>query len=91
MSTKKRDKTWNLVYFLQRLWIHSSNRFRLRAKQLDYVYFMLSDEMPLLPESRNLIQRRLFGEPPLSLWELNRRFERIAPGHPHQGGGASSA
>lgn len=78
MSTKKRDNTWNLVYFLQRLWIHSSNRFRLRTKQLDYVYFMLSDEMPLLPESRNLIQRRLFGEPPLSLWELDRRFERIA-------------
>ena len=78
MSTKKQGNSLNLSYTLQRLWIYSSNQLRLRTKQLDYVYFMLSDEMPLLPEPRNLIQRRLFGEAPLSLWELDRRFERIA-------------
>lgn len=61
---------WRGVFMLR-------NRLRHRAK-LDYILFTLSGEIPDLPEERGFIQSRLFGEPPLSLVELDRAFRQIA-------------
>lgn len=53
------------------------NLLRRRAK-LDYVLFTLPAAMPTLPEPRSWLMRRLQGDAPLSLWELDKHFERIA-------------
>lgn len=51
---------------------------RRSASSVDYVLFTLPQTMPPLPEPRNLIERRILGDPPLSLAELERAFRRIA-------------
>lgn len=66
------------VSHLQKLYIDMSNEQRGKTDKLDYVLFTLPENMPALPEPRNLLRRRILGEPPLSLWELERRFQRIA-------------
>jgi protease IV len=51
----------------------------LRGKQkIDYVLFTLPADMPALPEPRGWLRRRILGEPPLSLADLEREFRRIA-------------
>lgn len=51
---------------------------RRRAGGVDYVMINLPPSMPVFPEPRNIIQRRLMGEPPLSLWDLDQIFTRVA-------------
>ena len=51
---------------------------RRSASSVDYVLFTLPQTMPPLPQPRNLIERRILGDPPLSLAELERAFRRIA-------------
>ena len=51
---------------------------RRSASKVDYVLFTLPQTMPPLPEPRNLIERRILGDPPMSLAELERAFRRIA-------------
>ncbi|MBE2182666.1 MAG: signal peptide peptidase SppA [Anaerolineae bacterium] len=60
------------------VWRWFTNWRRRRHKDLDYILLNLPSNMPALPESRDFIQRRLFGKPPLSLWELKLAFERLA-------------
>lgn len=68
----------NPLVGLQKLYVKISNQQRRKTEAIDYILMDLPDAMPALPESRGLIQRRILGEPPLSLWELERRFNRIA-------------
>jgi len=46
--------------------------------EMDYVQFILPNQMPALPEQRNIIQQQILGKAPLSLLGLQRAFERIA-------------
>jgi protease-4 len=55
-----------------------ANRRRLRHKELDAILLSLSGELPTVPEPRGFIQRRIFGPPPLSLWQIGQIFDRIA-------------
>lgn len=59
-------------------WLALANWRRRRYKKLDYILLTLPSTMPALPESRGWLRERLLGAPPLSLWELDRIFERIA-------------
>ncbi len=61
-----------------RLWVDLNNRQRRQEKDIGYIQLMLPEIMPALPETRGFVRRRILGEPPLSLWELERRFRRIA-------------
>ncbi|MBI1257566.1 MAG: signal peptide peptidase SppA [Chloroflexi bacterium] len=54
------------------------NRLRRRAKNLDYILLTLPASLPALPERRGWLLQRVRGAAPLSLWELDRRFRRIA-------------
>jgi len=54
------------------------NQVRLRRKGLDYLALTLPAELPALPQERNWVLRRVQGEPPISLWELDEVFTRIA-------------
>ncbi len=58
------------------------NRARLRAKHLDTILIRLPASMPPLPTARGGLlsraQAMFFGAPPLSLWELENIFDRIA-------------
>jgi protease-4 len=53
------------------------NRLRRRRK-IDTLLLTLPASMPALPEARSWLRRRVQGAPPLSLWELDRIFQRIA-------------
>ncbi len=54
------------------------NRLRRRFKNLDYLLLTLPGSLPALPESRSWLLKRIQGAPPLSLWELDKTFRRIA-------------
>jgi len=54
------------------------NWYRRRFGEMDYILLNVPTRMPLLPEERKFWQRILLGDPPLSLLELDRYFERIA-------------
>jgi protease-4 len=53
-------------------------RARQNSDPMSYIQINLPSEMPALPDTRNLIQQRLFGKSPMSLYELELAFERIA-------------
>ncbi len=59
------------------MWHSLSNWRRKRFSDLDYILFMLPETLPALPEGRNWIRRRILGNPPISLLEIDRLFERI--------------
>ena len=54
------------------------NLRRRRRRDLEYILIRLPSELPPLPESRSWLQERLFGPPPLSLYELEEMLDRIA-------------
>lgn len=58
-------------------WLSFRNRLRQRVK-IDYIRVTLPSVMPPLPETRGFLQRRLFGNPPFSLWDLGVFFKQIA-------------
>ncbi len=61
-----------------RLALHVFANWRHRFTKVDYVLLMLPEVLPALPRPRSWFQRRLFGPPPFSLWDLDRLFDRIA-------------
>ncbi|MEO8392301.1 MAG: signal peptide peptidase SppA [Chloroflexota bacterium] len=67
-----------VLKFLPRLSLALRNRRRRRAKDLDYILITLPATMPALPESRSWLVQRVRGAAPLSLWDLDRNFRRIA-------------
>jgi protease IV len=75
---RKMSRQPALVPALRSLYVSLSNQQRQSQDAPDYILMTLPSRLAPLPEPRGLIRRRLFGDPPLSLWELDRRFERIA-------------
>lgn len=67
----------NPFRFIRKGWLRLRNRLRMRAK-IDTIIIALPSQMPLLPETRGFIQRRLFGEADLSFFELRDIFDRIS-------------
>lgn len=67
----------NPLRALRRGLIAFANRRRQRYKDLDVILLNLPNQMPPLPESRGWLRRRLQGEPPLSLLDLERLFRQI--------------
>src|SRR5690606_39804720 len=53
------------------------NRWRGRFRQMDYILLVLPPVMPALPEPRSWLRRRIFGDPPMSLTDLDRHFRQI--------------
>ena len=64
-------------YWIQRGAMELMNRQRENIESIGYVLFTLPAEMPALPEPRNFIRRRIMGDPPLSLVELEQAFWMI--------------
>ncbi len=62
---------------LSRFALALKNWRRRRFKKLDYVMLSLPSKLPAFPEHRNWIQRRVLGDSPLSMMELERTFERL--------------
>lgn len=60
-------------YALHRL----RNGWRGRFRQMDYILLVLPPVMPALPEPRSWLRRRIFGDPPMSLTDLDRHFRQI--------------
>lgn len=78
MRRLKRLNPLRLLSVIPRLWLALRNRLRRRHKNLDYILLTLPASMPALPEGRGWLRQRVQGAPPLSLWELDRIFQRIA-------------
>ena len=66
-----------LKYF-QQLSTNLLNMQRQRYKVIDYVMMNVPSQFPPIPEDRNLIQRQVLGEPPMSLLEFEQSLERIS-------------
>lgn len=54
------------------------NAWRKRHHDLEYILIRLPSALPPLPEYRSWLEERLFGPPPLSLYELEEMLDRIA-------------
>lgn len=67
----------SLQYTLASLVVKALNEQRSRQKDIDYLIFNLPASMSALPVQVNFWQRQVFGEPPLSLAELELAFRRI--------------
>lgn len=75
----KQLKKHNPLKILTKAVLRFQNQQRQKSHPtLGYILMQLPADMPSLPESRSFVRRQVFGEPPLSLWELERRFRRIA-------------
>ncbi|MFN8377793.1 MAG: S49 family peptidase [Anaerolineae bacterium] len=74
----------NLRFYLNPFrWVRASireirNAWRRRHHDLEYILIRLPTTLPPLPEYRSWWEERLFGPPPLSLYELEDMFDRIA-------------
>ena len=78
MIKQLRKQSPTLLQLLGRGRVALVNRLRMRRAKLDYVTLTLPAEIPALPEARGWLRQRLQGPPPVSLWELEGIFERIA-------------
>ncbi len=67
----------NPVRGLRYVWHNLRNGWRRRHHDLDGIVLTLPPDLPALPESRSWLLRRLLGAPPLSLAELDERFEQL--------------
>lgn len=63
--------------WLRRAWHGFRNWRRGRVRDLDYIHLTLPTSMPPLPEPRPWLRRRIQGDPPLSLADLDRMFRQI--------------
>ncbi len=71
-------RSLNPLRGLRRLAHSLRNGWRRRHSGLEGIVFTLPADMPALPEARGWLRRRILGDPPLSLAELDEHFERIA-------------
>ncbi len=62
---------------VRRLALALSNWRRRRFRQIDYVVLHLPPRLPALPIPRSWLERRILGDPPLSLYELARVCQRL--------------
>jgi len=63
---------------MARAWAGVRNWRRLRYKEMDYILFPIEGAIPALPEARSWLEKRILGEPPITLWEIDRYFRQIA-------------
>ena len=68
----------NPLHALHRLVIALTNWHRRRFTALDYMFLAVPTSLPALPPEVRWWQRLILRDPPLSLWELDRTFDRIA-------------
>jgi len=73
---KRRDL--NPLRMMARAWAGVRNWRRLRYKEMDYILFPIEGAIPALPEARSWLEKRILGEPPITLWEIDRYFRQIA-------------
>lgn len=66
----------NPLRALRRAFFRLNNWWRGRA-QIDYITFIIPAQIPVLPQPRDWLRKRVLGPAPLSLIELDRIFERI--------------
>ena len=66
-----------VVRLFQQVSLNLLNMQRQRYRAIDYVMFNVPTQFPTVPEERNLIQRQILGEPPMSLLEFEHSLERI--------------
>ncbi|MCB9450896.1 MAG: S49 family peptidase [Anaerolineaceae bacterium] len=66
----------NPLRWLRRGWFALGN-LRRRRRKIEYVALTLPSSLPPLPEARPWWQRRVMGDSPLSLLELDRFFEQV--------------
>ena len=74
----KRLNPLRLLRVVGIIWLAVRNRLRLRHKNLDYILLTLPGSLPPLPEQRSWLRQRVLGAPPISLWDIDRIFRRIA-------------
>lgn len=68
----------NGFLLIRRVWFGFTNWRRGRFKDLDYVWLALPSHLDALPAPRPWFVRRVMGDPPMSLVELEQAFRRIA-------------
>lgn len=66
----------NPIRGLRYLW-HRLGNWRRGRKKLDTILFVLPTTLPALPETRPWLRRRILGDPPMSLADLDRHFKQI--------------
>lgn len=66
------------IRWVGRAWAGMRNWRRKRHDDLDYIVITLAGTIPALPEARSWWERRLFGQAPLTLWEIDQAFRQIA-------------
>lgn len=62
---------------LRYLFFLLGNLWRSRFRKLDYILLTLPANLPALPEKRDWLRRRLFGDAPLSLLDLDKLLKQI--------------
>jgi protease-4 len=67
----------SLQHSLESVLVKAMNEQRRRQKDLDYLVFNLPSSIAALPAHVPFWQRQFFGEPPLSLAEIELAFRRI--------------
>lgn len=67
----------NPIRGLRYLWYRLGNWRRRRIGDVDYILLTLPVKMPPLPEQRSWLRRRILGNPPMSLSDLDRHFRQI--------------
>jgi protease IV len=73
---RKQPLRLNMLRGARYIW-HRLSNWRRRFRQLEYVVLVLPTTLPALPEPRPWWQRRVLGQPPLSLSELDQHFRQI--------------
>ena len=75
---RKFAKKLNIGAQVQRAATNAMNQRREQFDRVGYVLFTLPATMSALPEPRNWIRRRIQGDPPLSLTQIDQIFRQIA-------------
>ncbi len=60
-----------------RHWYFRLKNWRRGRAKIDYITFIIPSQLPVLPQPRDWLRKRLLGPAPLSVIELDRIFERI--------------
>ncbi|NDJ77167.1 MAG: signal peptide peptidase SppA [Chloroflexi bacterium] len=71
-----RPKYWPLMFM---------NWYRRRNAKIDYALLNVPPQLPAMPEDRKWWQRAVLGEPPLSLFDLERTLDKLADDRRVQG------
>lgn len=65
------------IQLVRKFALELMNMQRQRFSAIDYILINMPMSLPPIPDERNLIQRQILGEPPLSLLEFEQNLERI--------------